>query len=347
MFRAPPLPRTLAAALRDLKATKPSVRAESARELAAHEDADRERVVRALEEALRNDTDGSVRAAAALALADIKGVEALPALLLAMEDDEPNVRQMAITALGEIGDPRATERLRRALSDERPEVRFQAVIAFPRVCARRADAIASLMKATHDDDALVCHIAVRMAEELAGDERGEGLEDEVAKRARELLEHAAPMVRIAAAVLLARAGDARAGRVLEMVARGELKTDDGEDEAAAIELCGELGIEAAKSGLERRAFGGAIGLMRDRFAWNARVALARMGHERATREIVKELGAWDRDKRTLAVAAAGRARIVEARPLIEAMRGDAARADAGAVDEALERISQPSRATRS
>jgi HEAT repeat protein len=252
-----------------------------------------------------------------------------------MEDDDAYVRQMAITALGEIGDARATERLRRALHDERPEVRFQAVIAFPRVCARREDAMKALLQATRDEDALVCHIAMRMAEELGGDDEGEGIEIEVLDRARELIRHPAEMVRVAAAILLGRAGDRAAGDVLVKVARGELTTDDGEDEAAAVELCGELRLEAARAGLERRAFGGALGLRRDRFAWNARVALARMGHERATRDILKELDAWDRDRRTLAVAAAGRARIQEARGLIQAMRGDAARADAGAVEEAL------------
>lgn len=339
MFRPPQLPRTLEAALRDVKSTKPSARAESARELAAHADVDRERVVRSLEEALRNDVDPSVRSAAALALADVNAAEALPSLLVAVEDDDADVRQMAITALGEIGDARATTRLQRALSDERPEVRFQAVIAFPRVCPERSDAIAALLKATHDEDALVCHIAIRMAEELGSDD--EGVEQAVLTRARSLVRHASPAVRIAAAILLARAGEPDGREILAQVARGELTTSDGEDEAAAIELCGELRVESARPGLERRAFGRAFGLVRDRFAWNARVALARMGHERATREIVRDLSAWDRDRRTLAVAAVGRARIASARPLIEAMRGDEARADRGAVDEALAALARP------
>jgi hypothetical protein len=125
--------------------------------------------------------------------------------------------------------------------------------------------------------------------------------------------------------------------VLIAVALRELSTPEAEDEASAIELCGELGLEAARPGLERRAFGGAL-LLRDRFAWNARVALARMGHTRACEQIVRELDAWDRDRRTLAVAAAGRARIAAARDRITAMRGDAQRADPHAVDEALEAL---------
>ena len=83
------------------------------------------------------------------------------------ENEDALVRQMAITALGEIGDARATERLRRALSDERCEVRFQAAIAFPRVTASPEAAIEALVQATHDADPLVCHIALRMAEEVS------------------------------------------------------------------------------------------------------------------------------------------------------------------------------------
>jgi HEAT repeat protein len=344
MFRPPPLPRTLEAALRDVGSSKASVRAEAARELVPHAAADRDRVVRALEGALR-DQDGAVRSAAALALADIGAKEALPALLVALEDDDAHVRQMAITALGELGDARATERLRRALSDERPEVRFQAVIAFPRVCARRTDAAAAMLKATYDEDPLVCHIALRMIEELSGKDDGhgeeQGVEPEALDRARELLRHDSPMVRLAAAILLSRAGEDVAHDLLVKVAHGELSSDDGEDEVAAIELCGELTLEQARAGLERRAFGGILGIGRDKFAWHARVALARMGHERATREIMRELESRDRDRRTLAVAAVGRARLVAARELLEAMRGRSDRADSAAVDEALASLARP------
>jgi HEAT repeat protein len=336
MFGPSSLPRNLEAAIRDTRSKKVQVRVEAVRELVPHVDADRARVVRALEGALRDD-EPSVRAAAATALADVQGSEALSGLLLTMEDDDGYVRQMAITALGEIGDPRATQRLRRALSDARPEVRFQAVIAFPRVCASRSDALDALVEATHDDDAHVCHIAIRMAEELAGEGT---LEERVVARARALLRHDAGVVRIAAAIVTARAGEPEAREVLTKVARGELTTDDPQDEAAAIELCGELGLDQTTSALERRAFGGLLGFRRDRLAWHARVALARMGHDRASREIVGELGSWLRDRRTLAVAAAGRARLLAAREVIASMRGDVARADPSAVDEALAVLSE-------
>ena len=60
-----------------------------------------------------------------------------------------------------------------------------------------------------------------------------------------------------------------------------------------------------------------------------------MGHARACREILAELSSADRDLRTLAVAAAGRARLHVARERIAAMRGNEGRADPDAVAEAL------------
>jgi HEAT repeat protein len=331
MFSAPLLPRTLEAALRDLAATKPGVRADAARDLARHADDARDQVIRGLSQALRDEV-GQVRAAAATALADTHAVEALPALLLAVDDDDALVRQMAICALGEIGDPRATERLRRALKDPRAEVRFQAVIAFPRVTASPDAAVEALLEATRDEDPLVCHVALRMAEEVREGE----VDPRFVQRARALVTQPSGEVRVASALLLAREpGDARAEAVLVGLARGEIKTRDREDEAAAIELCGALGLEAARPGLEKRAFGGILGLGKDPFGWHARVALARMGHARACKEILAELGSADRDLRTLAVAAAGRARLQAARDRIAAMRGDAGRADPDAVAEAL------------
>lgn len=345
MFPIAQARRNLEAAIRDVGSTRPAIRAEAVRDLVGYAEEARDRVIPALERALRDDADPRVRAAAAVALSDVEAIEALPALLVAIEDDDAYVRQMSIAALGELGDPRAGARLQRALQDRRPEVRFQAVIAFPRVCAGRDEAFAALMRATHDDDPLVVHIALRMIEELGAepaqgevpDARSAPLElpVEPLDRARALLQHASPAVRAAAAILLARGGDPAPRPILAQVVSGELAGVDREDQAAAIELCGELRLGEARAALERRAFGGVLGLGRDPLHWHARVALARMGHPRAEAEILRELGARDRDRRTMAVAAAGRARLASARPVLLSMRGDAARADPGAVEEAL------------
>lgn len=330
MFGPTALPRTLEAALRDITARKVETRTGAIQDLVRHAEDARDRVLAALERALR-DEDPRVRSAAAVALADLKGREALPALLVAVEDDDAHVRQMAILALGEIADPSATERLRRALNDRRPEVRFQAVMAFPRVCAHRADAIDALVQASRDEDPLVCHIALRMAEEL-GNSDDAAVAPAMLARAKELVDHPSAVVKVAAAIVLARSG--KGGEdVLAGVALGKLSGLDLEDEATAIELCGELGIRAAEPGLEQRAFGGL--LRKNPFAWHARVALAQMGHARATREIMRDLDSWDRGRRTLAVTAAGRARILAARDIIQSMRGREDRADPTAVDEAL------------
>jgi hypothetical protein len=338
VFGVPLLPRTLAAALRDVRAEKATVRVAAVQELVPHVTDARNTVVAALSDALR-DLAPRVRAAAATGLSDVRAHEALPALLVAIEDDDVLVRQMAISALGEIGDARATERLRRALQDPRPEVRFQSVIAFPRVTASSEDATLAVLAATRDKDPVVCHIALRMAEEVAGAGTGPSATAMAAfrERARTLLDHAAPEVRVVSAILLAEDREPRALALIVDVVDGTLRTKDREDEAAAIEIAGELMLEEATRGLERRAFGGMFGLRRDAFAFHARVALARMGHDRACREILHELSAADRDRCALAVAAAGRARLLTAEPALAAMR-DGARVDVRAVDEALQML---------
>jgi hypothetical protein len=61
-----------------------------------------------------------------------------------------------------------------------------------------------------------------------------------------------------------------------------------------------------------------------------------MGHPRAVDEILRDLDSMSHHKRTLAVAAAGRARLARARDRILTMRGDPSRAAPSAVDGALE-----------
>lgn len=334
MLGLPSLPRTLEAALRDISSKKPEIRGDAIRDLVRYSEEARPQIVRALEGALRDD-DPRVRGLAATALSDIDAKEALAALLVAVEDDDAYVRQMAISALGELGDPRAGERLRRALGDARGEVRFQAVMAFPRVTARKEDALDAVLSAMDDKDPLVAHVALRMAEELS---EGGARDERVLAKAKALLAHEKVRVRVAAAVLLAHAGDRSGAEILAKAATRAASTEDGEDEAAAIELCGELGLRDTERGLARRAFGGVLGLGRDRFQWHARVALARMGNERAIREILAELASWDPGKRTLAVAAAGRARIAAAREALRAMRDAPEKVDPDAVEEALRAI---------
>jgi HEAT repeat protein len=276
-----------------------------------------------------------VRAAAAIGIADMRGTEALPSLLIAVEDDDSYVRQMALAAIGELADRRAGERLRRALSDARPEVRFQAVIAFTRVVPE--EAMGAIEQSLGDRDASIRYIALRCAEEATLGQDGP-MPTSMLARAAELLDDPDTTVRVAAAVLLSRSGQNTGVPLLVDVVRGRVTTREQEDEAAAVELLGELGVAEAVPHLERRAFS-LLGFGEGRFAWQALVSLARMGHVRARARIMRDLRSWSRDRRTLAVAAAGRAQLAEARPLVEAMRGDEARADASTVALALDQLS--------
>jgi HEAT repeat protein len=333
MFRLPSLRRTLEAALRDAASRNESTRASALTDLVHHAETARSEVVAAFERGLR-DPAGPVRAAAAIAIADIQGREALSSLLVAVEDEDSYVRQMALAAIGELGDRRAGERLRRALSDPRPEVRFQAVIAFTRVVPE--EAMNAVEQALDDADASIRYIAVRCGEEYTlGEDRP--IPRELLARAETLLGDADATVRVAAAVLLSRSGKSMGVPLLVDVVRGRLTTREQEDEAAAVELVGELGVREAVPHLERRAFA-VLGFGEGRFAWQALVSLARMGHMRARSRIMRDLRSWSRDRRTLAVAAAGRAQLAEARPIVEAMQGDEGRADAGTVALALDQL---------
>src|ERR1700760_3907850 len=96
------LPRNLEAAFRDLGSEKPATRASAIRDVVRHalgSPDTRARALQPLVTALRDDATAAVRSAAAVALADLHADEALPALLMAVEDDDPHVRQMAIAAI--------------------------------------------------------------------------------------------------------------------------------------------------------------------------------------------------------------------------------------------------------
>ncbi len=352
------LGRSLAAALRDLEDPEPIVRAAAATDLGRHAAVHPEKVVEPLVKALADDYP-TVRAAAAMALADCGAKEGasersgggshdvVEPLLERISDDDARVRQQALTALGEIGDGRASELVAEALTDEAPAVRFQAVIAYVRVCPHRDRVVEALLAASNDEDPLVCHIALRMAEELGsgtGDNvKGAAVDPELVDRAVALLDHDSDILRVVGAIIAGRSGRDDGRDILVAVALGQLVTSEADDEFAAIELCGQLGLVDALPGLERRAFAGLLN--RDRFAWPARVALAALGHPQAIAWILKELDAWTYARRTVAVAAAGRARLEQARPQLEAMRGKSSRADQDAIREALASLdAQPDRA---
>jgi hypothetical protein len=350
MLAPSPLPRNLEASFRDLGSDKAATRVSAMGDVVRHalrSDAIRERAIVQIERALRSDASPGVRAQAALALADLGAHEALSTLLVAVEDDDAHVRQMALSALGEIGDTRAAQRLERALNDARPEVRYQAVIAFARVAKDDAAAVATaLVRALEDDDEAIRYIAMRVAEERVATENDpEPLRSaSIVKHAERLADSSDGALSVVAGLYLARLGLER-GRAIVLDVVAERKgTPEIEDEQACVELAGELPLRDAIPHLERRAWGtrrlartilawGAGD--RASCAWHARIALARMGHERARAEILADLASWRRETREAAVVAVGRARMREAREPLENLEGSV---DMTLVREALVRL---------
>lgn len=332
--------RNFHAALRDVEHDKAEIRASAVHDLASHTAEHADEVVPALRRAL-DDEHANVRIAAAVALADAAAQTdtcntALPELLSALDDGHESVREMVLSALGEIGDASASGPIAAFLTDESAPLRFQAVLAFARVCPEHDKAVQALLDATHDDDPLVCHIALRMGEEL-GDEDAE-VDPRIVARAGELLEHDSGEVRVVSAVILARVGRSDGDDILVGVANRTESTSETGDEAGALELCGERQLSRAMKGLERRAFG-RVGLIRnDPLAWHARIALATLGHARAQEWILSQLRSWNRERRTMAASAAGKARLDLARDLLTAMQDRPDRADPQTVAEALAAI---------
>src|SRR5262249_41429834 len=141
-------------------------------------------------------------------------------------------------------------------------------------------------------------------------------------------------------IFLAKAGDDEAHATLLTVvksARIRGVAPEKEDERAAVELVGELGLEEAVPALERRAFG-LTRHVRATCTFHAKIALAHMGHTRAVAEIMKDLDSTRPDVLGAAVVAAGRARLVQAKPKIE--RLTSAAMDPELVKEALRRLSE-------
>ena len=341
MFGPAQLPRSFEASLRDRESERLHVRLSAVRDLGRHAGLDRSgRALAALRETLATDASAEVRGAAALSLADADARTAAEALIRALDDSSLHVRQMALLALGELGnegDPRLLSVVEAALEDSAPALRFQALIASHKLNAPFAES--ALFAGTRDADAEVRHLAFRLLEERASGTEGLARPTEAVQDAACAgLDDGVLSVRLAAAILLARSGD-HAGDSVIAAALSDGRGIEPDDEQTAIVLAGELSIMAARPGLERRAFGFRFG--RDRFSYEARIALAKLGDVRARSRIAQELAAWNRDTRTLAVVAAGRAELVEARDTIERMRGDPRRAEPEAVEEALLLLSRP------
>jgi HEAT repeat protein len=337
VFKLAPLPRNVEAALRDISHDKEQIRLSALRDLARlAAGPERQQVVNKLVNVLAEDGSPDVRARAAITLADARAHTAGPSLVKALRDPSDYVRQMALLALGEVGTARAEEvaAVRAALDDSSAALRFQALVALHHLSPKDVDAV--LEQKLSDEDPEVRFVAIRIAEERLV-EAQQACPAWLLDKLSSLLRDDVSYVRLLAAIALHRSGQATDAEVLADAASVRAGVREPEDEQAAIEIAGELRLEQARSGLERRAFG-FWGFTRDPFAWQARVALAKMGHPRAVAALLADLKAWTWETRTLAAAAAGAARLLPARARLLAMLGDAESANQDTVRDALRQI---------
>jgi hypothetical protein len=208
---------------------------------------------------------------------------------------------------------------------------------------------AALARALEDNDAAIRYIAMRIAEERVADAMsgagGPADTSALEARAEALIDDADQALAVVAGIYLARLGRDRGRAVVVDVVAETKRTPELEDEQACVELAGELALRETIAHLERRAWGTRRFVRtflswgagdRASCAWHARIALAQMGHSRARAEILAELTAWRRETREAAVVAAGRARLQQARELLERL-GDSV--DPTLVRDALLRLS--------
>ena len=341
VFNLAPLPRNVEAALRDATHQKQEVRLSALADLSRLASGpDSQQAVAKLIHVLTHDHSAEVRARAALALADARAGEASASLVGALQDREERVRQMALLALGEVGSGRREElaAVRSALDDASAALRFQALVALHHLSDKLSDRQLEsvLERKLADSDPEVRFVALRIAEErfVVGSTQ---LPKWLVKGLRRCLSDHAKHVRLLAAIVLHHAGLETDAATIADAVNQRAGVRELEDEQAAIEIAGALRIEQARSGLERRAFRW-WGFSRDPFAWQARVALAKMGHRRAVAGILADLRAWTWETRTLAAAAAGAARLVPARVRLLAMLGDESSANQDTVRDALAQI---------
>jgi HEAT repeats len=345
MFGYRPLQRTLEACLRDLASQSADVRRSAVSDLVHHArsaEPVRSQAIAKIASAL-SDPAPPVRSTAALALAEVAAREAVPELCRALSDQDAYVREMAMTALGEIADAQALPKVTEAFATGGPELRYQAVIAYARL--QKDDVAAAtrfISEALRDDEPKVRYIALRVAEESSL----------ALTNAEPCLSDAAPMVRLAAAIYLGKHAPVQSvcrakarAMVQEVVRSGTLQgaAVPKEDEAEAVELMGAWNCTGALADLEKRAFG-LRRLLRNTCIFHAKIALARLGHAKAAREILEGLQSASASTRASSVVAAGRARMQGAKPRLQALRNDAAIGEQ-LVEEALALLAAPSEST--
>ncbi len=320
MFGLAQLPRTLAAAERDIGHHRKHVRLSVVGDLvrlAMPDCAERERAIALLGKLLEQDAEPEVRARAAIGLADCEaGTHAIDVLVAAARSEHGGVAEMALAALREVsppGDRRVSRLLDNLAQSKQAAVRFQVVAAGSRVLDDSA--FDGLVEAAfRDPDAKVRGLAFRVCEERYDHE----LPAFVAAAAVKALDDDDRMVRVAAAILLAPANHVKARAVLTAALNQRWAMPAPEDEQTVVELAGELQLTEALPGLRRHARG-FLGIVPGRFAWQAQVAMARLGDAPARAAIAAGLRSRQAHVRVASAVAVGRARLHGLRGEVEAL----------------------------
>lgn len=315
MFSPSPLRRTLAAALRDLGATKATVRESAARDLAMV-GTDSPRASADAVAVLLDDSETAVRVAALDALASLDAQHLVQRITACFDDQDSRVRQSAVIAVGTIRTTVALDALRAALEHRLADVRYQALLGV----VERAPAIgAEAARTALDTDDV--WIASEAAEQLGRLIAAPPEAWPASRRALALEALAArsgdprPRVSLSASLALLRAGDPRGEPIaIEYVSGGLDLGDEPSDEVLcdAIELLGDSGVGGDPSRVTE-----ALG----RHAWRprasavrglARAALARRGDQHAAEALIAQLESVWPARREEAVALVAKSRLTNA-----------------------------------
>jgi HEAT repeat protein len=241
-------------------------------------------VVEPVTEALKEDEDPDVRAAAAKGLGVLREEQGFGPLVSALKDRKPEVRTAAAQALRQFGDKRAIDPLIQSLEDVNHHVRWHV-----------ANTLTALgWRPNSDTEFVLRSVALGQHEEAAAYGK-----ESVALLISALEDMTAPK-RQAAAAALGKTGDNRAIKPLETA----LEDHDNHVRVAAVEALSQIGSSQSSAALFRRLKDA------DHHVRAAAIeALGRLGDPRIVDPIAESLltdSSWD--VRKLSVEALGRIR---------------------------------------
>ncbi len=257
------------------------------------------------------------------------------------------MKQIALLALGELAEfdsKEAVEAALEAVESALPALRYQGLVTLSSL--KRADALDDLLSKTTDDDPEVRWVAVRLIDELCFPHEARSTDPPLldgpnvtyANKLLPLMQDQVPRVAVAATLLLCRLGDVSAINKLPAWLSPAPYKLEPQDEAAAIDLVGQLGLASAKAQLQRRAW---RRLWEGPMTWSARVALAQLGDARARQAILQSLYSNSPLKCARAIEAVGRIGLKEGKARLEFLLANPASYDVETIRSALQRLDPP------